>query len=120
MRIPFIAGNWKMNKTVPETRSFFEQLKPLLEPKLTSELLVCPPFTALTEAFHSNNGQIALGAQNVYPKASGAYTGEIAPSMLAEWVSYVIVGHSGSGKTTIINFSSFFTSIKSFTLAFFL
>jgi triosephosphate isomerase len=94
MRRFLIAGNWKMNKTSLETRSFFEQLKPLLEPKLTSELLICPPFTALTEAFHANNGQIALGAQNVYPQTSGAYTGEIAPAMLNEWVSYVIVGHS--------------------------
>lgn len=94
MRRFLIAGNWKMNKTVTETRLFFEQLSMLLESKLTSELLICPPFTSLSEAYNINKGKIALGAQNVYPKDSGAYTGEIAPSMLADWVSYVIIGHS--------------------------
>lgn len=110
MRRFLIAGNWKMNKTASETHSFFEQLKPLLEPKLTSELLICPPFTALSEAFHCNNGQIALGAQNVYPKDSGAYTGEIAPSMLAEWVTYTIVGHSE--RRTLLNESNSFINEK--------
>ena len=110
MRPFLIAGNWKMNKTASETRSFFEHLKPLLEPKLTSELLICPPFTALTEAFNANNGQIALGAQNVYPKASGAYTGEVSPSMLSEWVSYVIVGHSE--RRTLLHESDAFINEK--------
>ncbi len=94
MRRFLIAGNWKMNKTAEEARAFFVELKSLLGVNVKSELLICPTFTALSEAFNANQGLISLGAQNVYPKPSGAFTGEISPKMLAEFVSYVIVGHS--------------------------
>lgn len=94
MRTFLIAGNWKMNKTAQETRAFFEHLNPLLTSVVHSELLICPTFTSLPEAFSANQGKIALGAQNVYPKTSGAYTGEISSELLKEFVTYVIVGHS--------------------------
>ena len=90
-----IAGNWKMNKTAAETRVFFEALKSLLTPTLHSELLICPSFVSLATAFEANKSiGISLGAQNVYPKDSGAFTGEVSPLMLKEYVSYVLVGHS--------------------------
>ena len=90
-----IAGNWKLNKTAKETNLFFTTLQPLLSPAIQSELLICPPFTSLPAAAKANERMnVSLGAQNVYPKSSGAFTGEIAPAMLREWVSYVLVGHS--------------------------
>lgn len=90
-----IAGNWKMNKTAKETDLFFATLPPLLSPEIQSELLICPPFTSLPAAAKANEKMnLSLGAQDVYPKSSGAFTGEIAPAMLREWVSYVLVGHS--------------------------
>lgn len=94
MRRFLIAGNWKMNKTSTEAKAFFSQLKNDLNEEVRSELLICPTFTSLEAAYLSNEGKIALGAQNVYPKASGAFTGEISPDMLKEFVSYVIIGHS--------------------------
>ena len=110
MRRFLIAGNWKMNKTSQGTKNFFEQLKSLLSPHLKSELLICPTFTSLPIAFDTNKGRIALGAQNVYPKTSGAFTGEISPEMLAEFVSYVIVGHSE--RRTLLNESNSFINEK--------
>lgn len=83
-----------MNKTAQETRAFFEQLNPLVSDIAHSELLICPSFTALPAALAVRAEKIALGAQNVYPQPSGAYTGEISPGQLKEFVTYVIVGHS--------------------------
>ena len=77
-----------MNKTTAETRAFFETLKPLLTPTVRSELLICPSLVSLAAAFEANASVgIALGAQNVYPKDSGAFTGEVSPLMLKEFVS---------------------------------
>ncbi|MDR0647485.1 MAG: triose-phosphate isomerase [Puniceicoccales bacterium] len=95
MRRYLIAGNWKMNKTARETQSFFEELSSYLTLPTRSEILICPPFTSIPEAYRHLKGSISLGAQNVHAKASGAFTGEISLSMLAEWsVTYVILGHS--------------------------
>ncbi|MDR2769176.1 MAG: triose-phosphate isomerase [Puniceicoccales bacterium] len=95
MRRYLIAGNWKMNKTARETKSFFEELSSHLTFPTQSEILICPPFTSIPEAHRHLQGSIVLGAQNVHAKASGAFTGEISLSMLTEWnVAYVIVGHS--------------------------
>lgn len=114
MRRFLIAGNWKMNKTAKETRTFFEALRKLLNAPLKSELLICPTFTSLSAAFDANGGRISLGAQNVYPQASGAFTGEISPEMLAEFVSYVIVGHSE--RRTLLNESNEFINEKMLAL----
>ena len=90
-----IAGNWKMNKTAAETQAFFDTLRVSSTPTVHAELLICPPFTSLAAASKANASiGISLGAQNVHPKASGAFTGEISPSMLKEYVSYVLIGHS--------------------------
>ncbi len=96
MRKPFIAGNWKMFKTVPEAVRLVKQLKVMLADVVETEVAVCPPFTALQavgEAVHGSN--IRLGAQNLYWQNEGAYTGEISPDMLVDLgVEYCIVGHS--------------------------
>ncbi len=95
MRTPFVAGNWKMNKTVEEARSLvFEMNQPLRECKAVEKVL-CPPFTALVPVAALLQGtDIGLGAQNMHWEAKGAFTGEVAPSMVAEFCRYVILGHS--------------------------
>lgn len=94
-RRPLIAGNWKMNKTVAETR---ELLAALAQRHLPPEVdvVVCPPFTALAAAAESLRGtKIGLGAQTMHENKSGAFTGEISAGMLRELgVTYVILGHS--------------------------
>lgn len=95
MRRPIIAGNWKMNKTVREAVSLVEGLKPLVE-GAAAEVVVCPTFVCLSEAVRAARGSnIGVGAQNMYYKDSGAYTGEISPVFLKDMeVEYVILGHS--------------------------
>jgi triosephosphate isomerase len=95
MRRPFIAGNWKMFKTVAETRFLISELLPGLSTIAEVEKVLCPPFTALLPAAALLEGtDIGLGAQNMHWDDSGAFTGEIAPPMLAEFCKYVIIGHS--------------------------
>ncbi|NMA54498.1 MAG: triose-phosphate isomerase [Firmicutes bacterium] len=97
MRTPIIAGNWKMNKTVPESVALVRELKPLLVAKpQQADVIVCPPFTALYPVSRElDAGEIALGAQDLFWAPKGAYTGEISAAMLLDLgVSYVIVGHS--------------------------
>ncbi|AGL03541.1 triose-phosphate isomerase [Desulfoscipio gibsoniae] len=98
MRVPIIAGNWKMYKTVGEAVNFVRELAGLVAGVSGVEIVVCPPFTALAVVaaqLHSQGGNIALGAQNMYWENEGAYTGEIAPGMLKEaGCRYVILGHS--------------------------
>ncbi|MDH5507203.1 MAG: triose-phosphate isomerase [Anaerolineae bacterium] len=95
MRTPLVAGNWKLNKTVAETRQLLAGLLPGLQAVSGVEKLICPPFTALQTAAELLAGkQIALGAQNLFWENSGAYTGEISAPMLAEFCQYVIIGHS--------------------------
>jgi triosephosphate isomerase len=91
-----VAGNWKMNKTVAEGLDLVQSLKRELANIKEVDIVVCPPFTALSEIskelVHSN---IRLGAQNMSEHNYGAYTGEIAAGMLKEFlVRYVILGHS--------------------------
>jgi triosephosphate isomerase (TIM) len=94
-----VAGNWKMNGTLAETRRLLEAISADLKdlPERT-DLLVIPPFTALAEAgrlLRERAPAVALGAQNLHPEAKGAFTGEISGAMLRELgCAYVLVGHS--------------------------
>jgi triosephosphate isomerase len=95
MRIPLIAGNWKMFKTTKEAVAFAEAFKELYK-DTDVRAAICAPYTqlaALKAAFEGTG--IAVGAQNVHFEAQGAYTGEISTAMLEEiGVDYCIVGHS--------------------------
>lgn len=96
MRKPFIAGNWKMNKTIKESVELVNDLKRELSDVEEVDIVICPVFTALSEVSDLTiDSNIGLGAQNVYWQESGAFTGEIAPSMLKDaGCQYVIIGHS--------------------------
>jgi triosephosphate isomerase (TIM) len=95
MRTPFIAGNWKMNKTVTEAVALVEELKTSVGGVGGVDVAVCPAFVALTAVKTALAGSsIKLGSQNAYFEPKGAYTGEVSVSMLAGLVDYVIVGHS--------------------------
>ncbi|RXT04045.1 triose-phosphate isomerase [Ammoniphilus sp. CFH 90114] len=93
MRIPILAGNWKMFKTIAEAKKFAEAM-PVQGDRV--EAIICAPYTmlpALSEALSGKN--IALGAQNIHWAEEGAFTGEISPLMLQELgVKYAIIGHS--------------------------
>ncbi len=93
---PFLAGNWKMHKTIPEA---VEMVKALKEesPQLTdAELVVIPPYTMLSEVKKVIEGStIQLGAQNIFWEEKGAFTGEVSPPMLKDaGCQYVTIGHS--------------------------
>ncbi len=93
---PFIAGNWKMNKTVPEAVELVKALKERSEHLENAELVVIPPFTALSEIKKVIEGStIQLGAQNLFWEEKGAFTGEISPLMLQDaGCQFVVIGHS--------------------------
>ena len=95
MRMPIIAGNWKMNKTSKEAANLILEIRDRVK-ESKCEVVVCPPFTSLTQVITLvENTNIKVGAQNMYYEESGAYTGEISPLMLKELgVEYVILGHS--------------------------
>lgn len=94
--LPFIAGNWKMNKTVNEAIALVKELQGLIPTVKNVEVAVAPPFTALfSVAKELEKSPIKLSAQNVYWEAAGAFTGEVSTGMLKEvGCQYVIVGHS--------------------------
>jgi triosephosphate isomerase len=95
MRTPVVAGNWKMNTTLPEAIALVEALRPELEALQGVECVVCPPFVSLAALRERLAGStLRLGAQNMYSEPSGAFTGEISPLMLQGLVDYVILGHS--------------------------
>ena len=95
MRKPFVAGNWKMFKSVAEARHLVAEMLPGLQTIGGVDKVLCPPFTALlaVNAMLEGTG-IGLGAQNMHWETSGAFTGEVAPAMVAELCHYVILGHS--------------------------
>jgi triosephosphate isomerase (TIM) len=95
MRKPFVAGNWKMNKNIAETRELLSAMKNSLNEVSGVEKVVCPPFISLAAAAEMLAGsEIGLGAQNLYWEEKGAFTGEVAPAMVKELCNYVILGHS--------------------------
>jgi len=94
-RKPFVAGNWKMNKTAAEAATFVRELVPALATIRGVEQVLCPPATAFAAVAPLLAGSgIGLGAQNMHWEEKGAFTGELAPSMVKEWAGYVILGHS--------------------------
>ena len=94
-RIPFVAGNWKMHLGADAATEFTERLVGMERP-VGVDVVVCPPFVSLPAAAMILSGSsVSLGAQNAHWEDSGAFTGEIAPPMLAELgVEWVIIGHS--------------------------
>lgn len=95
MRKPFVAGNWKMNKTGEEARALVAEMLPQLQAAASIDRAVCPPFPYLMPIAAMLTGSgVGLGAQNMYWEESGAFTGEVSPKMVAEFCQYVILGHS--------------------------
>jgi triosephosphate isomerase len=95
MRVPLIAGNWKMNTTVSQAASLARTMLVELDKISGVEKALCPPFISLAAIKEIIKGtSIKLGAQNMYFKDKGAYTGEISPLMLADLCDFVIIGHS--------------------------
>jgi triosephosphate isomerase (TIM) len=96
MRVPFIAANWKMYKTVSEAVVFAKELRAAVKDVADVEIVVGPPFTAIhavAEALRNSN--IGVAAQNMYWEREGAFTGEISAAMILEaGAEYVIIGHS--------------------------
>ncbi len=95
MRRPYVAANWKMHKTVAEAGEFVDALLPQIA-ATQSDVVICPPFTALTAVVERRYGTaVKVAAQNMHEEGSGAFTGEISPPMLVELdVEAVVLGHS--------------------------
>jgi triosephosphate isomerase len=80
-----IAGNWKMYKTLADTRSFFSAFVPLIKDVSHCDILIAPPFTAISAAVEAaKNNNVAIAGQNVSWSKEGAFTGEVSAPMLAE------------------------------------
>jgi len=95
-RKKLIAGNWKMNKTSPDAAVLIGEIVAAAGKTNDVEIVVCPPFVALESAGKALEGStVKLGAQNMHPEASGAFTGEVSAGMLrALFATHVILGHS--------------------------
>ncbi len=99
MRKKIVAGNWKLNNNIEESRALAKEVAALVKAEVSADvqMVVCPVSVNLSTVAAEIDGveNLALGAQNVYPKASGAYTGEVsAPLLKAAGVGYVLIGHS--------------------------
>ncbi len=95
MRIPMIAGNWKMNTTVSEAVELVKAMQDELDKIANVDKVICPPFVSLAAVRELIKGSsIKLGAQNLFFAEKGAYTGEISPLMVADLCEFVIIGHS--------------------------
>ncbi|HKY55068.1 MAG TPA: triose-phosphate isomerase [Anaerolineales bacterium] len=94
-RIPVVAGNWKMNKSVAEARDLVSVMIAKLREIPKVEKVLCPPFIAIPALSELlKDSDIGLGAQNLYWEEKGAFTGEVSPGMVKEFCKYVIIGHS--------------------------
>jgi len=91
-----MAGNWKMYKTPAETKAFFDAFLPLVAEAKHCEIAICPPFVNIAAAVDAARGtRVGVGAQNLYWKNEGAFTGEISgPMIKASGAEWVIIGHS--------------------------
>jgi len=96
MRMPFVAGNWKLNKTPDEAETLAQGVVNALLDVRGVEVAICPPFTALERVSGVVvDSVVGLGAQNLYWESEGAFTGEVsAPMLLTCGCEYVILGHS--------------------------
>lgn len=95
MRKIFIAGNWKMNKTIAEAKALVKEMLPELENFPNVDKAVAPSYLAIPAIAELCQGtDLLVGAQNLFWEESGAFTGEVAPPMVAEVCDFVIVGHS--------------------------
>ena len=96
MRTPFIAGNWKMFKTVVEAVKYVKEFRALVKDITGVEIVVAAPFTAIHAAAEAaRNSNVGIAAQDVYWEKQGAFTGEVsAPMILEAGAEYVIIGHS--------------------------
>ena len=96
MRIPVIAGNWKLFKTIGEATALVKELKTLVANTEAVEIVVAPVFTALSRVSEAASGSnINIAAQNCFWEEEGAFTGEVAPKLLKDaGCSHVIIGHS--------------------------
>jgi triosephosphate isomerase (TIM) len=95
-RVPLIAGNWKMYKTVAEAEDYIQALLPRVSSVSGVDVAICPSYLALEAMVDSTRGsRVAVYAQNMHHAAEGAFTGEISPPMLTEaGVQGVVLGHS--------------------------
>ncbi len=95
-RRKLIAGNWKMNKTSADSTALVTDIVAAIGRQADVDVVVCPPFTSIESAGKALEGStVKLGAQNMHPEASGAFTGEISAGMLrALFATHVILGHS--------------------------
>src|SRR6202795_3448798 len=96
MRRRVIAGNWKMFKTLADTRAFFSAFVPLVAAANHCDIVIAPPFTAIPTAVEATkNTNIAIAGQTLFWEKEGAFTGEVSAPMLIEaGCRYVIIGHS--------------------------
>jgi triosephosphate isomerase len=95
-RKKLIAANWKMYKNPDQTQAFFRDFLPMVADHSRDEMVVCPPYIDLHAAIEATKkSEVAIGAQDVYWKEEGAFTGEVSPAMLlAVGCTHVIIGHS--------------------------
>ena len=96
MKTPFVAGNWKMHKTIAQTVAYVKEFRSLVKDIADVEIVVAPPFTALHAAAEAaRNSNVGIAAQDLHWEREGAFTGEVSAAMIAEsGAEYVIVGHS--------------------------
>ncbi len=91
----YIAANWKMNTTLSEATAVASGVRQGIDPASNVEIILCPPFISLAAVCEAVcNSAIKVGAQNMHFEGSGAFTGEVSPSMLRDICDYVILGHS--------------------------